>query len=76
MTDKELITALHQISPVGSQELKCLGCGHEHNCTRLGCKIIREAAARLKALTPDPASYPLAEELPGYVPGLVTEAEP
>ena len=27
--------------------LKCLGCGHEHNCGVHGCAIAREAAVRL-----------------------------
>ena len=28
-------------------KLKCLGCGHEHNCGVHGCAIAREAAVRL-----------------------------
>ena len=30
--------------------LRCLGCGHEHNCGTGGCAIIREAADKLQAV--------------------------
>ena len=31
--------------------LRCLGCGHEHNCSVHGCQILREAAAQLEHFT-------------------------
>ncbi len=48
MTDTEIIKGLWRISVMGDQKLKCLGCGHEHNCSIHGCQIIKAAAERLK----------------------------
>ena len=43
-----------EITRVGMDiKLKCLGCGHEHNCGIHGCAVIRQAAERLAELTRD-----------------------
>ena len=35
----------------------CSGCGHEHNCGREGCRIIRDAIACLKAAIDELRQY-------------------
>lgn len=45
----ELLTALSRLK-VEAGSLACLGCGREHNCSTHGCRIIRLAEERLRAL--------------------------
>ena len=40
MKIEELIQALNGLK-VETGSLDCMGCGHEHNCSNLGCAIIR-----------------------------------
>lgn len=47
MSDHELIAALRHLR-VQTGSLACLGCGFEHNCGIYGCRILREAIARLE----------------------------
>ena len=49
MKTDELIEALRRLK-VQTGSLACLGCGHEHNCGKGGCAIIREAADKLQAV--------------------------
>ena len=42
----ELIQALNRLK-VQTGSLACLGCGHEHNCSTKGCRILREAVEQL-----------------------------
>lgn len=48
MINEELIQALDRLK-VQTGSLACLGCGYEHNCTTMGCRILREAVERLSA---------------------------
>ena len=48
MTNEELIQALDCLK-VQTGSLACLGCGYEHNCTTMGCRILREAVEQLSA---------------------------
>ena len=41
MSVPELVQALRRIRTM--DELRCFGCGHEHNCSIHGCTIIRQA---------------------------------
>ena len=34
---------------VETGSLACFGCGHEHNCSTLGCAILRNAVAHMEA---------------------------
>ena len=45
----ELLTALGRLK-VETGSLACLGCGREHNCSTHGCRIIRLAEEKLRAL--------------------------
>ena len=47
MTDQQLIGALLRLK-VETGSLACAGCGHEHNCSLQGCRILREAVAALR----------------------------
>lgn len=47
MAVKELPQALRRI---GSDNHRCFGCGHEHNCGIHGCAINRQAADELESL--------------------------
>ena len=49
MKDGELIAALRNLA-VETGSLKCLGCGHEHNCSTRGCAILNEAADRMELI--------------------------
>ena len=63
MTDTEIITGLWRLAVMGDQELKCLGCGHEHSCSLHVCQIIKAAAHRLTELSnprTDPIPYDAA----------------
>ena len=48
MNSTDLIKALKN-QKVQTGSLACLGCGYEHNCTTMGCRILREAVERLSA---------------------------
>lgn len=51
MTTDELIKALTRMkSETGSRSFCCLGCGHEHNLSRIGCRyrIIRRRGVENK----------------------------
>ncbi len=52
MNDIELVKALWRLAVL--DDLKCLGCQYEHQCSLQECKIIREAAARLNELSDHP----------------------
>lgn len=47
MTDLQLLDALRRLK-VETGSLACFGCGYEHDCTMQGCRIIREASARIQ----------------------------
>lgn len=47
MSDRELIASLRRLK-VETGSLVCLGCGYEHNCGILGCRILRETVAWLE----------------------------
>ena len=53
MTDESLIQALNRLVVVEDPAYRCLGCGHEHNCSIHGCQIISSAVKRLKELCPN-----------------------
>lgn len=46
MRDKELLEALQKVAT--QDQLRCLGCGHEHNCGIHGCAVIKQAERRLR----------------------------
>ena len=48
MSVPELVRALRRIWTM--DELRCFGCGHEHNCSIHGCTIIRQAVDVIEAL--------------------------
>lgn len=52
MSDKELIRSLQRLAVVEDPAYRCIGCGHEHNCSIHGCKILKEAAERIGELCP------------------------
>lgn len=54
MTTNDLLEALARLR-VETGSLACLGCGHEHNCSTKGCRILREAADLIRQLTADNA---------------------
>ena len=62
MTDQQLIDALQSLS-VETGSLACLGCGHEHNCSLQGCRILREAVAAIQR-QPRMRWIPVTERLP------------
>ena len=43
MKNEEIVRALRRLK-VETGSLVCMGCGREHNCGILGCRIVREAA--------------------------------
>ena len=45
-SEEELIKALKKIAV--EDQLKCLGCGYEHNCSIHGCAIIRKAITMIE----------------------------
>ena len=49
MKTQEIIKALRRIA-VNTGTLNCLGCGYEHSCGVHGCRVLREAADKLKEL--------------------------
>lgn len=48
MSNSDLLEALRRLK-VETGSLACLGCGHEHNCSTLGCAILRAAEEALAA---------------------------
>ena len=62
MTDQQLIGALLRLK-VETGSLACAGCGHEHNCSLQGCRILREAVAAIQR-QPRMRWIPVTERLP------------
>ena len=62
MTDQQLIGALLRLK-VETGSLACAGCGHEHNCSLQGCRILREAVAAIQR-QPRTRWIPVTERLP------------
>ncbi len=60
MKNEEIVRALRRLK-VETGSLVCMGCGREHNCDILGCRIAREAAELIEKLTDRCARY--AEEI-------------
>lgn len=60
MKNEEIVRALRRLK-VETGSLACMGCGREHNCGILGCRIVREAAELIEKLTDRCARY--AEEI-------------
>lgn len=52
MKRAELIKSLQWLETKGRlDEILCLGCGHEHNCSIHGCAVIRQAVEALRRQT-------------------------
>ena len=60
MKNEEIVKALRRLK-VETGSLVCMGCGCEHDCGILGCRIVREAAELIEKLTDRCARY--AEEI-------------
>lgn len=60
MKNEEIVKALRRLK-VETGSLVCMGCGCEHDCGILGCRIVREAADLIERLTARCARY--AEEI-------------
>ena len=60
MKNEEIVRALRRLK-VETGSLVCMGCGCEHDCGILGCRIVREAAELIEKLTDRCARY--AEEI-------------
>ena len=60
MKNEEIVKALRRLK-VETGSLVCMGCGREHNCGILGCRIVREAAELIEKLADRCARY--AEEI-------------
>ena len=60
MKNEEIVKALRRLK-VETGSLVCMGCGREHDCGILGCRIVREAAELIEKLTDRCARY--AEEI-------------
>jgi len=60
MKNEEIVRALRRLK-VETGSLVCMGCGREHNCGILGCRIVREAAELIEKLADRCARY--AEEI-------------
>lgn len=61
---KELIRALRRGAP---DNLRCLGCGYEHNCGIHGCRVMKDAADALEATIREQEQrrwIPVTERLP------------
>lgn len=54
MTTNDLLEALARLR-VETGSLACIGCGHEHNCSTKGCRVLREAADLIRQLTAENA---------------------
>lgn len=77
MKNEEIVRALRRLK-VETGSLACMGCGREHNCGILGCRIVREAAELIEKLTDRCARYAeeiaVAQERQRWIP--VTERLP
>lgn len=60
MKNEEIVKALRRLK-VETGSLVCMGCGCEHDCGILGCRIVREAAELIERLTARCTRY--AEEI-------------
>ena len=60
MKNEQIVRALRRLK-VETGSLVCMGCGREHDCGILGCRIVREAAELIEKLTDRCARY--AEEI-------------
>ena len=60
MKNEEIVKALRRLK-VETGSLVCMGCGREHDCGILGCRIVREAAELIEKLADRCARY--AEEI-------------
>lgn len=77
MKNEEIVRALRRLK-VETGSLVCMGCGREHDCGILGCRIVREAAELIEKLTDCCARYAeeiaVAQERTRWIP--VTERLP
>lgn len=77
MKNEEIVRALRRLK-VETGSLVCMGCGREHDCGILGCRIVREAAELIEKLTDRCARYAeeiaVAQERQRWIP--VTERLP
>ena len=77
MKNEEIVRALRRLK-VETGSLVCMGCGREHDCGILGCRIVREAAELIEKLTDRCARYAeeiaVAQERTRWIP--VTERLP
>lgn len=77
MKNEEIVRALRRLK-VETGSLVCMGCGREHNCGILGCRIVREAAELIEKLADRCARYAeeiaVAQERQRWIP--VTERLP
>lgn len=77
MKNEEIVRALRRLK-VETGSLVCMGCGREHDCGILGCRIVREAAELIEKLTDRCARYDeeiaVAQERTRWIP--VTERLP
>ena len=77
MKNEEIVKALRRLK-VETGSLVCMGCGREHDCGILGCRIVREAAELIEKLTDRCARYAeeiaVAQERTRWIP--VTERLP
>lgn len=77
MKNEEIVRALRRLK-VETGSLVCMGCGREHDCGILGCRIVREAAELIEKLTDRCARYAVeiavTQERTRWIP--VTERRP
>lgn len=77
MKNEEIVKALRRLK-VETGSLVCMGCGCEHDCGILGCRIVREAADLIERLTARCTRYAeeiaVAQERQRWIP--VTERLP
>lgn len=77
MKNEEIVKALRRLK-VETGSLVCMGCGCEHDCGILGCRIVREAAELIERLTARCTRYAeeiaVAQERQRWIP--VTERLP
>lgn len=77
MKNEEIVRALRRLK-VETGSLVCMGCGREHDCGIIGCRIVREAAELIEKLTDRCARYAeeiaVAQERQRWIP--VTERLP
>ena len=77
MKNEEILAAMRRLK-VETGSLVCMGCGREHDCGILGCRIVREATELIEKLTDRCARYAeeiaVAQERQRWIP--VTERLP